>query len=82
MEGNILTFWKFNGDEILFYIEINKRNQITAILKDIYDQQKAVLDDEIFKRTKLSLKSTCWLAYFDESFDKSSEKKGHLSHAN
>jgi hypothetical protein len=65
-----LKYWKFSGDEIVFYGQVESLEQIISNLKKIYDEQNKILNGEYDEfrefNQKLSLKSTCWISYIDD----------------
>lgn len=68
-----LNFWKFNGDEVLYYAELNSLNQIVHILNELHDKAisfknkllQAISNDADASFTKdlIGVKTSVWLAY-------------------
>lgn len=74
-----LKFWKFNGDELLYYAEVTAINQLARILHQIYDKSLK-LKDKLFKsmscdeslgfaRDLVGIKTAVWIAYVSDEKD-------------
>lgn len=74
-----LKFWKFNGDELLYYAEITAINQLARILHQIYKKSnnlkdkllKVLSSDESlgFASDLVGIKTAVWLAYVSDEKD-------------
>lgn len=71
---SFLNFWKFNGDELLFYKEIKSLYQIVAIIEGVYSAMHEMSNNLSMQKTqddtgkswyKVDLKSTIWIAGID-----------------
>lgn len=69
-----LKFWKFNGDELLFFREIKSIYQIVTIINVVYDVMNKISDKLSTTKTndnsgtnweKVQLKSTIWISAID-----------------
>lgn len=61
-----IKVWKYIGDEILFFMKLNSRNELSKILPCAFDALNCTLENlkKVFNSIlePLSLKSTIWLA--------------------
>ena len=74
-----LKFWKYNGDELLYYAEITGINQLARILHQIYQKSnnlqekllKELSSDESlgFARDLVGIKTAVWMAYVSDEKD-------------
>ncbi len=74
-----LKFWKFNGDELLYYAEVTAINQFAKILHQIYTKSNALKDkllrtlssDETlgFAGDLVGIKTAVWIAYVSDEND-------------
>lgn len=69
-----LNFWKFNGDELLFYKEVRSIYQIVAIIDSVNDVMHKISDNLSMQRTqditgkswyRIDVKATIWIAGID-----------------
>ncbi len=74
-----LKFWKFNGDELLYYAEITAINQLARILHQIYQKSnnlkekllRVLSSDESlgFSSDLVGIKTAVWMAYVSDEKD-------------
>lgn len=74
-----LKFWKFNGDELLYYAEVTAINQLAKILHQIYEASinlqdkllKVLSNDETlgFASDLVGIKTAVWIAYVSDDKD-------------
>lgn len=72
-----LTFWKYNGDELLFFAKITALNQLADILERLYKKQNELIkylrdlvlndDNSNFAEDLVGIKTSIWMASISES---------------
>lgn len=85
-----LNFWKFNGDEVLYYAEITSLNQIASTLHQIYlktiyfnDKLLKVISNDKdlgFARDLVGIKTAVWIAYVSNENDVINSKLDNINY--
>lgn len=83
-----IHFWKFNGDEILFYAKIVSLNQLSKLLRTVYSRSKALTNE--LKQLLLSdnksnnaedlvgLKTSIWTACVSDDENSLNSRLDHI----
>ncbi len=83
-----LSFWKYNGDELLFYAKITALNQLASILHTLYERtielneqiKRIVLNDgnSNYVEDLLGIKTSIWMACVSNEEDSFNSKLEHI----
>ena len=84
-----LNFWKFNGDELLYYAKITAISQLLEVLRNLYKKanelteelQKMVCMDTSsnYAEDLIGVKTAIWIASFEEKEDALNSKLEHIN---
>ncbi len=72
-----MNFWKFNGDEVIFYSEANSIDYICRTIKSAYRQLKELNAVMSSKKQQVNLKATFWIAKAEPQLHKPKNQTGN-----